>query len=94
VALTLKDGRRCVMIIFVIRLNRLNGFEIVVNPELIEWIESTPDTTLTLATGSTVIVKNSIEDVIQKILEYRKTLSASGSPPAKVLLETYKRERA
>ena len=77
-----------------IKLSRLNGSEIVVNPELIEWIESKPDTTLTLATGSTVIVKNSVEDVIQKVLEYRKILSASGKTPAETLLENYKRERA
>ena len=75
-----------------IRLNRLNGFEIVVNAELIEWIEANPDTTLTLATGTKVIVKNHIDQVIEKIMEYRKTLHASGQRPAETLLKTYKKE--
>ena len=77
-----------------IKLHRLNGFEIVVNAELIEWIESNPDTTLTLATGSKVIVKNSVDEVVEKIMDYRKTLHESGKPPAETLLKTYKKEVA
>ena len=77
-----------------IKLNRLNGFEIVVNAELIEWIESNPDTTITLATGSKVIVKNSADEVLEKIMDYRKALNASGRPPAEVLLKTFRKEGA
>jgi len=76
----------------VIKLSRLNGSEIVVNAELIEWIESTPDTTITLATGSKVIVKNSSDEVLEKIMGYRRALSAAGRPPAETLLKTYKKE--
>ena len=76
-----------------IKLHRLNGFEIVVNPELIEWIESTPDTTLSLATGSKVIVKNSVQEVIQKIMDYRRALSASGKSSAEVLLKSYTKQQ-
>ena len=75
-----------------IKLNRLSGFEIVVNPELIEWIESNPDTTLSLATGSKIVVKNSMDEVIDKIMEYRKKLSSEGKSPAELLLKTYIRE--
>ena len=75
-----------------IKLSRLNGFEIVVNAELIEWIESNPDTTITLATGSKVIVKNSLDEVLEKIMSYRRALSASNRPPAEVLLKTYRKE--
>ena len=75
-----------------IRLHRLNGFEIVVNAELIEWIEANPDTTLTLATGTKVIVRNPVEEVLEKIMEYRKMLGASGQKPAETLLKTYKKE--
>jgi len=75
-----------------IKLNRLNGFEIVVNAELIEWIEATPDTTITLATGSIVIVKNKMDEVLEKIMAYRKALYAEGKPPAEALLKTYKKE--
>ncbi len=75
-----------------IKLNRLNGFEIVVNAELIEWIESNPDTTLTLATGTKVIVRNSADEVVAKVMEYRKALSASGVHPAGSLLKSYIKE--
>ena len=77
-----------------IRLNRLNGFEIVVNAELIEWIESNPDTTITLATGSKVIVKNAVDEVLEKIMDYRKALHVSGQRPAETLLKTYQKEKA
>ena len=75
-----------------IKLNRLNGFEIVVNAELIEWIESNPDTTLTLATGSKVIVRNSSDEVIAKIMDYRRTVNAQGKAPAEALLKTFTKE--
>ena len=75
-----------------IKLNRLNGFEIVVNAELIERIKSNPDTTLTLATGTKVIVRNSSDEVIAKIIEYRRAVNAEGKTPAENLLKTYKKE--
>ena len=75
-----------------IKLSRLNGFEIVVNAELIEWIEANPDTTLTLATGTKVIVRNPVDEVIEKISEYRKGLYASGVRPAETLLKNYTKE--
>ena len=74
-----------------IQLNRLNGSEIVVNPELIEWVEANPDTTITLATGSKIVVKNSVEDVIQKLMDYRIAISASGKSPVDALLKAYRK---
>ena len=76
----------------VIKLNRLNGFEIIINPELIEWIESNPDTTITLATGSKIVVKNSVQEVMDKIMEYRKALALAGKSPAENLLKSYTKE--
>ena len=75
-----------------IKLNRLNGFEITINAELIEWIESNPDTTITLATGTKLIVKNSADEVIEKIMSYRIAIHGAGRPPAEALLKTYKKE--
>ena len=76
----------------VIRLNRLSGFEIIVNPELIEWIESNPDTTISLATGSKIVVKNSTEEVIQKVMDYRRAIMSSGKNSAEILLKSYSKE--
>ncbi|AFS78602.1 flagellar FlbD family protein [Gottschalkia acidurici 9a] len=49
-----------------IKLNRLNGEEFVVNNDLIETIEETPDTVITLITGKKIVVQESIEEVIEK----------------------------
>ncbi|MBI4656581.1 MAG: flagellar FlbD family protein [Elusimicrobia bacterium] len=59
-----------------ITLQKLNGTEIVVNAELIESIEATPDTVINLATGNRFIVKNSMQEVIDKIIEYKKKVYA------------------
>ena len=55
-----------------IRLKRLNSKEFVVNCDLIEFIESTPDTVVTLVSGNKVVVCESIEEVIDKVVEYKR----------------------
>ena len=42
-----------------ISLTRLNGQSLVVNEDVIKWIETTPDTVLTLTTGDKLLVKES-----------------------------------
>ena len=54
-----------------IRLFRLNGALIVLNADLIETVESTPDTVITLSTGKKFVVTNSLEDVIDQIIQYK-----------------------
>jgi flagellar protein FlbD len=58
----------------VIQLKRLNGVEFHLNAELIEQVESAPDTVITLVTGNNIVVKESRADVIEKILEYRRQI--------------------
>jgi len=55
----------------VITLTRLNNGEIIVNADLIELIETTPDTVLTLTTGKKLMVRETAEAVIAKVIEYR-----------------------
>ncbi len=57
-----------------IKLTRMNGREIVVNAELIEFLEATPDTVMTLSTGQKLVLKDAVEEVIQKVLEYRRSI--------------------
>ncbi|MEL3909140.1 MAG: flagellar FlbD family protein [Treponemataceae bacterium] len=57
-----------------IEVTRLNGKSYWLNPHLIESIESKPDVTIKLISGNTVIVKNSPEEIIQKIVDYRKRI--------------------
>ena len=54
-----------------INVTKLNGSEIVVNADLIEFVESTPDTLITLTTGRKVMVLESLDEIIRRSLEYR-----------------------
>jgi flagellar protein FlbD len=53
-------------------VKKLNGIEIAINAELIETVESTPDTVINLVTGNRFVVRDSLSDVINKITEYKK----------------------
>ncbi|MCG3205225.1 MAG: Swarming motility protein SwrD [Elusimicrobia bacterium] len=53
-------------------LRRLNGTEFWLNAELIEQIDSTPDTVITLTTGNNLVVLEKIDVVIQKIKTYQQ----------------------
>ncbi|WP_352419606.1 flagellar FlbD family protein [Proteiniborus sp.] len=57
-----------------IRVSRLNNTEFVLNCELIEYIEETPDTVITLTTGKKVVVKESAEEIIKKIIEFKNSI--------------------
>jgi len=58
-----------------IRLHRLNGAEIVINAELIESIDSVPDTVINLYTNNRYVVKESMDTVYNIILEYKRTIN-------------------
>jgi flagellar protein FlbD len=55
-------------------VTRLNGSEIVVNADLIETLESTPDTVLTLVDGKKYVVQETAGDVVQRIQAYRASI--------------------
>lgn len=57
-----------------IKLNRINGKEVVINSELIEILEATPDTVITLTTGKKYIVEESVDDVINKVVDFKKKI--------------------
>lgn len=56
-------------------LTKLNDTEIVINCDYIEIMEETPDTTITLTTGRKIIVKEAVDDIIDKIITYKKGLN-------------------
>lgn len=60
-----------------IDLTRLNGTPIVLNSDLIKTAESSPDTMLTLINGEKIIVRESCEEVTERVLTYRSRLLAS-----------------
>jgi len=57
-----------------IYLTRLDNSEIVLNSLLIERIEHTPDTVITLTTGNKVVVRESPQDVVERAVEYLRSL--------------------
>ena len=61
-----------------IRLTRLNGSNFVLNCELIETVDATPDTVITTIHGKKMVVKETVDEVIGKVIEYKsKVLSKS-----------------
>jgi flagellar protein FlbD len=54
-----------------VHLTRLRGTPLVVNADLIELVETTPDTVVTLVTGRKVVVEESAEEVMNRVLRYR-----------------------
>ena len=54
-----------------IKLSRLNGEVLVINNDLIETIEETPDTVLTLTTGKKIVVRETVDEVIEKAAMFK-----------------------
>ncbi|KHO62543.1 MULTISPECIES: flagellar FlbD family protein [Thermoanaerobacter] len=57
-----------------IYVTRLNNEEFVVNADLIEFIEKTPDTVISLTTGKKIVVKETPEEIIEKVIAYKKKI--------------------
>ncbi|MCC6748474.1 MAG: flagellar FlbD family protein [Deltaproteobacteria bacterium] len=55
-----------------IKLTRLNKSTLVVNSDLIEFMEVTPDTVITLITGEKIMVAEGIDDIISRIIAFRR----------------------
>ena len=57
-----------------IKVTRLNGMDLYINAELVEFIEATPDTVLTLTTGKKFVLRDAVDDIVSRVIEYRKTV--------------------
>jgi len=57
-----------------IKVTLLDGKNIFVNAELIETIQETPDTIITLTNGKKMIVLDDPQDLLQKIIAYKRTI--------------------
>ncbi len=57
-----------------VQVSRLNGKSYYVNPNLIETIEETPDTVITLTTEKKLIIKEKVTEVISRILKYNQSI--------------------
>lgn len=61
-----------------LRLTRLNHHVIAINPDHIAWAEAMPDTTLSLLGGEKILVLESLDELIEKIVAYRQRIRALG----------------
>ncbi|MBS7338956.1 MAG: flagellar FlbD family protein [Suilimivivens sp.] len=59
-----------------IELTRINGTKVLVNPDLMELVEETPDTVVAFTTGRKIIVKESRQEIKNLVKSYRKDIFA------------------
>jgi len=57
-----------------IHLTRLNHLPLVLNADLIEWIEVNPDTVISLTTGQKLVVLESAEEIVRRVVEFRQAI--------------------
>jgi len=64
-----------------IQLTRLNHVPLIVNADLIEHVEVTPDTVVALTTGQKFLVLESADEVVEKVVDYRRSImNMAGCP--------------
>jgi flagellar protein FlbD len=59
-----------------IRLTRLNSKPFVINADLINFVEETPDTLIVMANGDRLHVRESVDEVVDRTLAYRRQIYA------------------
>ena len=59
-----------------IEVTKINGTKVLVNPDLIELVEETPDTVIAFTTGRKLIVKEGRQEVKNPVKSYRKEIFA------------------
>ena len=64
-----------------VQLTRLNQETFLLNPDLIEQVEITPTTVITLSNSHKLLVRESAEEVLQRILEFRRSVHADKALP-------------
>ncbi len=55
-----------------IRVNRLDGSALVINADLIEFVEAIPETIVCLTTGKKIMVKETIDDIINQVAQFKR----------------------
>ena len=58
-----------------ILLTKINNNLIAVNSEVIEYIEETPDTVITLTNGDRVVVREAMTEIIEKVVQYKRLIA-------------------
>ena len=61
-----------------IHVTRINRIPLVLNSDLIEHIETTPDTVISLTNGQKFVVKESADEVIERVIQFRRRILCAG----------------
>jgi flagellar protein FlbD len=64
-----------------IRLTRINHVPLVLNADLIEHIEITPDTVIAMTSGQKFMVLESADEVVQRVIQFRRSILNREEPP-------------
>lgn len=57
-----------------IQLTRLNNHPLVVNSDLIKFVEQSPDTVITLVNGEKIVVREGAQDVLDRVIQFRRSV--------------------
>ena len=68
-----------------IELKRLNGSPLAINCDLIKYVEEAPDTVLTLLSGEKLVVRETTEQVIERVRDFRRSVLIADPEPASPL---------
>jgi len=67
-----------------IHVTRLNHTPVVLNSDLIEQVEMTPDTVISLTTGQKIMVLESSDEIVERVLNFRRSIAAGPARPGHV----------
>jgi flagellar protein FlbD len=68
-----------------IHLTRINHVPMVLNSDLIEHVEATPDTVISLTTGQKILVLESPHEIVERVIQFRRALAGAAIPAARNL---------
>jgi flagellar protein FlbD len=59
-----------------IQVTRINHLPLVLNADLIEHMESTPDTVISLTNGQKLVVLESVDEIVKRVIDFRRLIHA------------------
>lgn len=62
-----------------VHLTRINHTQVVLNSDLIEHIEATPDTVISLTNGEKIMVLESSEEIVRRVMEFQRYIHSPGA---------------
>lgn len=77
-----------------IHLTRINHVPMVLNSDLIEHVEATPDTVVSLTTGQKILVLESPTEIIERVIHFRRALAGAAFTPTHSLQTELRRVAA